>query len=60
MTNFTIPYARYTGLVDATGMAKFRTISGLPARRHLYTTALFIIAWTSTVPDNEEITTIYL
>ena len=43
MINFAIPYARYTSLVGATGMAKFRTISGLPARRHLYPTALFII-----------------
>jgi len=32
MTNFAIPYARYTGHKGATGMSKFRSISGLPAR----------------------------
>jgi hypothetical protein len=35
MTNFIWPYARYTSRVGATVQSKFRTISGLPTRRHL-------------------------
>ena len=38
MTTSTRPYARYTGLVGATGRAEVRTISGLPTRCHLDTT----------------------
>jgi hypothetical protein len=36
MTTSARPYARYTGLIGATGLAEVRSISGLPT--HLYLT----------------------
>ena len=42
MTTSPRPYARYTGLIGATGQAEVRTISGLPSRSLKYISTIYI------------------